>query len=134
MAAPFDAEAVREALDIFEGPQPSAERLVALVGSWDELLAHLLLVRGALPEDVDAAIRAATQGRRGAASPRPPGPDARRLRETEEALAAAMTALTAAEAAARAAADAASAALGAYVAERPVASFDLHLRIGPGGG
>lgn len=132
---PLDAAATRDAIALFE-PAPSlrdAGRLATLVGSWEELLAHLLLRRGSLPGDIAGAIRAASGARGGAASPRPSGPDAIRLRETEEELAAAIAALTRAEAAARAAGDALTAALGAHAAERPVRGFDLHLRIAPGG-
>ncbi|GGJ02185.1 hypothetical protein GCM10011320_06300 [Neoroseomonas lacus] len=131
----LDAAAARDAIALFE-PVPSpreAERLAALVGSWEELLAYLLLRRGSVPGDVAGAIRAATGPRGGAASPRPQGPDAIRLRETEEGLAAAIAALTQAEATVRAAGDALTAALGAHAAERPVSGFDLHLRIAPGG-
>lgn len=130
-----DAAATRDAIGLFE-PMPTlpdCARLAALVGSWEELLAHLILRRESLPPDVVAAIRAATGARGGAASPRPQGPDAIRLRETEERLASAIAALTQAEAAARTAGDALTAALGAHAAERPVTGFDLHLRIAPGG-
>ena len=47
----LDAVATRDVIALFE-PAPSlkeAERLAALVGSWEELLAHLLLRRGSLP-------------------------------------------------------------------------------------
>lgn len=131
----LDAAATRDVLALFEAAPPlaEAERLATLVGSWEELLAHLLLRRGSLPGDIADAIRAGSGMRRGAASPRPQGPDAIRRRETEEGLAAAIVALTKAEAAARAAGDALTAALGAHAAERPVSGFDLHLRIAPGG-
>jgi hypothetical protein len=135
MTLPFDARRVREALALFENGVTAEEgaRLAALVGSWEELLAHLLLRRGSLPADVAAAIRAAcdTQGRH--ATPRPPGPDVGRLRATEEALHEALAALIAADAAVGGAADAALAAFGAHAAERPGTGSDLHLRIGPRG-
>jgi hypothetical protein len=135
MSLALDAAATGNAVGLFEpvpAPQDGA-RLAALLGSWEELLAHLMLRRGSLPPDIAAAIRAAAGGRGGAASPRPHGPDAIRLRETEERLASAIAALTEAEAAARIAGDALTAALGAHAAERPVTGFDLHLRIAPGG-
>lgn len=136
MTAPLDAAAVRDAIALFEPapPLPEAGRLATLVGSWEELLAHLLLRRDSLPPDIAGAIRQAAEARGNAASPRPAGPDAIRLRETQAALADAIGALTAAEAAGRAAGDALIAALGAHAAERPVRGFDLHLRIAPGGG
>ncbi|MBR0670929.1 hypothetical protein [Neoroseomonas soli] len=131
MTLALEPASARAALALFEATPTAreAERVAALTGSWTELLAHLLLRRSSLPPDIAAAIRAAAGTRGGAASPRPRGPDARRLRETDAALDAAMAALMQAEAAARAAADAATAALGAHAAERPVAGFDLHLRI-----
>jgi hypothetical protein len=131
MSLVLEADGARAAIALFEAAPAAgeAERLAALTGSWPELLAHLLLRRSSLPPDIAQAVRAAARAHGGAASPRPPGPDARRLRETDAALDAAMVALMQAEAAVRAAADAATAALGAHAAERPVAGFDLHLRI-----
>jgi hypothetical protein len=135
MMRALEAGTVRDTIALFEpAPAPrDAARLAALVGSWEELLAHLLLRRDSLTPDIAAAIRLAAKARGDAATPRPLGPDAIRLRETDEALAAAITALTAAEAASRSAGDALTAALGAHAAERPVTGFDLHLRIAPGG-
>jgi hypothetical protein len=136
MSVALEAATARAAIGLFEATPSAgeAERLAALTGSWSELLAHLLLRRSSLPPDIDAAIRAAAGAHGGAASPRPHGPDARRLRETDAALDAAMAGLMQAEASARAAADAVTAALGAHAAERPVAGFDLHLRIAVQGG
>lgn len=135
MTVALDPRAARDTLALFEGratPEEGA-RMAALLGSWEEMLAHLLLRRGSLPPDIAAAIHAArdTSGRH--ATPRPAGPDTARLRATAQALDAAMVALMQAEAAARAAADAATAAFGAHAAERAGTGDDLHLRIAPGG-
>lgn len=135
MSMLFDAAHARAALALFEAAPDADEvaKLVSLVGSWEEMFAHLVVLRGTLPEDVVHAIRSLAGARGGAASPRPPGPDASRLHDTQEALDVALTALVEAEAEARARADAATAALGAHAVERPISGFDLHLRMVPGG-
>lgn len=135
MSMPFDAANLRAALALFDAAPDAEEvaKLVPLVGSWEEMFAHVVVLRGTLPEDVAQAIRSLARAQGGAASPRPPGPDASRLHETREALDVALTALVESETKARALADAATAALGAHAVERPISGFDLHLRMSPGG-
>jgi hypothetical protein len=136
----FGPAAVRHVLAMFEpGPVPAEEaaRLSALVGSWEEMLAHLLLRRGTLAAypELDAAIRARAESYRGGpATRRPPGGDMRRLAETEEALEEALAALLAAERERRELADRALEAWRAHVAERPAGRCDVRLRIGVGVG
>ena len=135
MSMLFDAANARAALALFETAPDADEvaKLVSLVGSWEEMFANVVVLRGTLPEDVVQAIRSLAGARGGAASPRPPGPDASRLHETREALNVALAALVEAETQARVLADAATVALGAHAVERPISGFDLHLRMAPGG-
>jgi len=129
-----DAPTVRYILGLFEPTPPpleEAERLGAMVGSWPEMLAHLLLRRGALrtyPE-IAASIRQRAAGCGNPATPRPPGADMQRLERTEAALEAALATALQAEKERVKIADKVNAAWRDYLAERPAAGFDLHLRI-----
>ena len=61
MTVALDPRTARDTLALFEGSATPEEgaRLAALLGSWEEMLAHLLLRRGSLPPDIAAAIHAA---------------------------------------------------------------------------
>lgn len=132
----FGPAAVRHLLTMFEpGPVSAGEaaRLASLVGSWHEMLAHLLLRRGTLEAYPDLAteIRAQAEAYRGGpVTRRPPGGgDMIRLARTESALEEALSALLAAERERIEVADRVSAAWREHVAERPASGFDLPLRI-----
>jgi len=133
----FGPTAVRHLLAMFEaGPVPAEEaaRLAGLVGSWHEMLAHLLLRRGSFEAypDLAAAIRAQAEPYRGGpATRRPPGGDMRRLAQTEAMLEEALAALLATERERLEIADRVSTAWRDHVAERPATGFDLNLRVAP---
>lgn len=135
----LDATTLRHILGLFEPVPPTpqeAARLAALIGSWPELLPHLLLRRDTLrtcPE-IAAAIRQRAEAYRGGpATPRPPGPDLQRQARTEAALEAALAAMLRAEKERAELADRVSIAWRDQVAEHPPEGFDLHLRIAPAG-
>jgi hypothetical protein len=135
----LDAEAVERLLAMLE-PEPAspeeAGRLAALTGSWPEMLAHLLLLRrGSLEPEIDAALRAhAEQFRGGPIDRRPPqGPgslDLGRQARSERALEEALAAVLATERERAEAMAAADAALRDHTLAHPRRGFDLHRRIG----
>ena len=134
----LDAEAVEQLLDMLEpGPAPpgEAERLAALVGSWPEMLAHLLLRRDGLAPEIAGALRGHAGAFRGGAldrrPPRPPGElDPARQDRSRQALEAALAALLATERERAEALAAADAALREHTLAHPCRGFDLHHRIG----
>lgn len=140
----FGDEAVHRLLAMLEpGPADpaAAHRLAEDVGSWSELLAHLLLRRRTLAAypDVEAALRAPAEGFRGGPLNRRPklGPaavDMQRQESSQQALETALGALVAAERVAATAAAAAGAALRDHVLARPRHGFDLHHRMRPDAG
>jgi len=134
----LDAEAVGQLLDMLE-PGPAlpgeAEQLAALIGSWPEMLAHLLLRRDSLAPEVAGALREHAASFRGGAldrrPPRPPGElDLARQDRSRQALEAALAALLATERERAEALAAADAALREHSLAHPRRGFDLHHRIG----
>jgi hypothetical protein len=131
----FGPEAVRHVLDLLEAEPVAPEepaRLAALTGSWEELLAHLLLRResfGACPEIVTAIRQQSAAYRGGPASRRAEVDDLLRLEETAGELEAALALLLAAEAEREAAADRVADAWRTHVGARRPVGFDLHLRL-----
>jgi hypothetical protein len=137
----FDAESVRRLLAMIEPGAPvpgEAETLAVQIGSWPEMLAHLLLRREtfvARPEIGQALHRLAEPYRGGPLNRRPRAPgqpgNASRRDESQAALEVSLTELLAAEKAKVAVARQADAALRAHVQARPWRRFDLHHRMLP---
>ncbi|MBL6457511.1 hypothetical protein JMJ55_19445 [Belnapia sp. T6] len=139
----FDADAVHRLLAMLEPGAPApgeAARLAAEVGSWPEMLAHLLLRRGSFEPwpELSAALRAPMARFRGGPLNRRPqaraAMDVQRQEGSQQALEAALAALIEAERARAEPVAAADAALRAHVEARPRGGFDLHHRIRPGQG
>jgi hypothetical protein len=135
----FSADAVRRVLTMLEpgaADPAAAHRLAEDVGSWPELLAHLLLRRDSLKPypDIEAALRTPAERFRGGPLNRRPraGPGAADMQfqeRSQKALEVALDALLAAERVAATAATAAGTALRDHVLAHPRHGFDLHHRI-----